>query len=196
MVTGPTKAGKTFLVKKLIQNVSEMFNPAPQEIWLCYSEWQLAYHDLADKVKLVEGFPDLASLRRNPEIPKLLVLDDLMEIVKQKSLSQLFTKGTHHGNISCIHIVQNAFYQGLRTSRINVQYLILLKNPSDQLQASNLARQLFPGKQEYFMESYADACKEAYGYLLVDLSQETPENMRLKTNIFPGQMLIVYVPKV
>jgi len=33
-------------------------------------------------------------------------------------------------------------------------------------------------------------------YLVVDLSQDTPEHMRLQTNVFPDQMHVVYVPKV
>jgi hypothetical protein len=71
-----------------------------------------------------------------------------------------------------------------------------MKNPSDQLQASTLAKQLFPGNSKYFMEAYKDACRESFGYLLVDLSQDTLEPMRLQTNVFPNQMNIIYVPKV
>ncbi len=46
------------------------------------------------------------------------------------------------------------------------------------------------------MEAYKDACSESYGYLVVDLTQDTPEEQRLQTNIFPGQMNVLYVPKL
>lgn len=196
IVAGPTKAGKTTLVKNIISNVSQMFSPSPQQIWWCYNEWQPLYNEVIDKVKWVDGIPDFNEIRKSTDDPQLLVLDDLMQDVKQSSLTQIFSRGTHHGNISCIHIVQNVFHHGLRSSRINAQYIILLKNPPDKLQALNLAKQIFPSRQQYFMESYDDACVEPFGYLLIDLSQDTAENMRLRTNIFPGQWQVVYVPKV
>ncbi len=71
-----------------------------------------------------------------------------------------------------------------------------MKNPSDQLQASTLAKQLFPGNTKYFMEAYKDACSESFSYLFIDLSQDTPDHLRLQTNIFPGQLNVVYVPKI
>ena len=197
IVAGPTKAGKTCLVKGIVQHAAAMFEPPPKKIVWCYNEWQPLYNQLGVNVELVEGIPDFEQLRKtaNNE-PQLWIMDDLMQDVKQTSLTRLFTRGTHHGNVSCIHIVQNVFYQGLRSSRINAQYIILLKNPPDKLQAMNLAWQVFPDKQQFFMESYNDACEEPFGYILIDLSQDIPEQMRLRTKIFPDELNIVYVPNV
>ena len=197
LVAGPTKAGKTVWVKNLITNSNCMINPPPEQIFYSYSEWQPMYQELVTYgVNMVEGLPDMASLKLNPACPKLLVLDDLMQEMKSdKKLAQLFTKGSHHWNLSVVHIVQNIFFEGLRTSRVNAQYLILMKNPSDQLQATTLAKQLFPGKIQYFLEAYKDACSEPHGYLFVDLCQDTPEAFRLQTCIFPDQLHVVYVPK-
>lgn len=198
IVSGPTKAGKTVWVKNLILHSQSMIVPPPEDIYYCYMEWQPLYHDLARHgIHMIEGLPDLAELKADISKPRFLVLDDLMQETKSdKSLVQLFTRGSHHWNLSVLHIVQNLFFEGLRTSRVNAQYLVLMKNPSDQLQASTLAKQLYPGKTKYFMESYKDACSESFGYLFIDLCQDTPENRRLKTNIFPDQMTIVYVPKL
>ena len=198
IVAGPTKAGKTVWVKNLILNAENMILPKPEEVYYCYTEWQPAYQVLAQSgVRMIEGLPDMSELKVDTVKPKLLILDDMMQEMKsEKKLVQLFTRGSHHWNISILHIVQNLFFEGLRTSRVNAQYLILMKNPSDQLQASTLAKQLFPGNSKYFMEAYKDACRESFGYLLIDLSQDTLEPMRLQTNVFPNQMNIIYVPKV
>jgi len=198
MVAGPTKAGKTVWVKNLIMHSKSMISPTPDVIHYCYSEWQPMYHELANYgVQLHQGLPDMSKLKLDASQPKFLILDDLMQEVKSsKNLVQLFTKGSHHWNLSILHIVQNLFFDGLRTSRVNAQYLVLMKNPSDQLQASNLAKQLYPGRTKFFMEAYKDACSESFGYLFLDLSQDTPDDMRLQTNVFPGQMHSVYVPKV
>ena len=196
-MAGPTKAGKTLWVRKLVLNADNMVTPVPEAVYWCYSEWQPIYNELqAAAVHFCQGFPDMGQLKENPNKPKLLILDDLMQEMKaDKRLTQLFTKGSHHWNVSVIYIVQNLFFVGIRNSRVNAQYLVLMKNPSDQLQASTLAKQLYPGKTQYFMEAYNDACKESYGYLLVDLCQDTPEAIRLKTNVFPGQLQIAYVSK-
>ncbi len=196
IVAGPTKAGKTCLVRNFVLNCNAMFSPPPGEILWCYSQWQPLYNDLVKYAKFVQGLPDLSELKKNCNQSKLLILDDLMQDVQKKSLAQLFTQGCHHWNITCIHIVQNLFYGGLRTSRVNAQYIILMKNPSDKLQAMNLAKQIVPGKVSYFLESYEEACTQPYGYLVIDLSQDTPEYLKLRTNIFPGQTQIAYVPKV
>lgn len=118
-----------------------------------------------------------------------------MEVSKDNAFFiTLTTRGCHHWNTSCIQIVQNLFFNG-RTSRINSQYIVLMKNPSDKLQVSTLARQIFPENQKYFKESYEDATREAHGYLMLDLSQNTPEHIRLRTNIFPDQQpTVVYTP--
>ncbi len=197
IVAGPTKAGKSVWVKNLIFELQNMVEPLPEDIFYCYTEWQPMYQELINHgVQLIEGLPDMADLKSNVK-PKFLILDDLMQEMKaDKKLVQLFTRGSHHWNMSVLHIVQNLFFDGLRTSRVNAQYLVLMKNPSDQLQASTLAKQLFPGNTKYFMEAYKDACSESFGYLFIDLSQDTPDHLRLQMNIFLGQLNVVYVPKI
>ena len=116
-----------------------------------------------------------------------------MTLCMETNCEVLFTRGCHHWNISLIHIAQNAFYDGL-TSRINSDYLVLFKNPADNLQIRVLARQLFPGKIKYFLESFADATEQPHGYLMVDLTQYTRDNFRLKTDIF-SKTPVLYVPE-
>ena len=199
IVAGPTQSGKTHFTKKLVEYCSQLFDPPPKHIYWAYSEWQPGYQELSTwpNLQMVEGIPELSVLKMDNE-PKLLILDDLMQTLKtDPRLIHLFTKGCHHWNLSCVHIVQNLFFDGLRTARVNAQYIVLLKNPSDQSQVRTLAKQLFPGKAKYnyFIESYQDACEKPHGYLFCDLNQATPDNMRLRTNIFPGELHIVYCPK-
>jgi hypothetical protein len=126
---------------------------------------------------------------------QIVVLDDLMLEAKNNAfLTKLFTRGCHHWNISVIQIVQNAFFDGLRTSRINTDYLILFKNPADQLHVSVIARQLFPRNTRYFLDSYSDATAAPHGYLFIDLTQYTPDHYRLKTNILSSTPTI-YLPE-
>ena len=195
IVAGPSKAGKTVFVSKFIKHIDQISSVAPVEIIWSFSEYQPHYRELCciPRVKLCQGIPSMVELKRDVTVPKLLVFDDLMDDFKtDETLIKLFTKGVHHWNISCIHIVQNLFYSGLRTARINAHYLVLFKNPSDKSQVSTLARQLYPHKGKKFIEAFEDATANPYTYLLVDLSQNCPEELRLRTNIFPGEVQIVY----
>lgn len=64
------------------------------------------------------------------------------------------------------------------------------------MQITCLAKQMYPGRVKYFQEAYTDATKEKYGYLFIDLKPDTPENFRLRTNIFPGETQFTYIPRV
>ncbi len=111
---------------------------------------------------------------------------------------ELFTKGSHHHNLSVILILQNLFYRGkeMRTISLNAHYMVLFKNPRDASQITHLARQMYPNKPKFMVEAYRDATSSPYSHLFVDLKPDTEEHMRLRSNIFQGEYPTVYVPKV
>ncbi len=196
VIAGPSKAGKTVFTSKLLQHIDSMCTTRPTRILWFFSEYQPAYRHLAtmSRVQLKQGLPIMSELRADTETPKLIILDDLMHDVKgSPEMSQLFTKGVHHWNISCVFIVQNLFFCG-RTARVNCQYLTLFKSPSDKLQVSILARQMYPKQSKFFLEAFEEATEKPYTYLFIDMSQDCPEELRLRTNIFPGEVTMVYAP--
>ena len=67
---------------------------------------------------------------------------------------------------------------------INTQYIVLFKNPRDQAGPAILARQMYSSNSKKFMIKYIEATKRPYKYLFIDLKQNTPEEDRLKTDIF------------
>ena len=192
VVAGPTQSGKTEFVKRFIQHVKDMVTPVPTKIVWSYGEWQPSYQSLLDKVDFVQGLPDLPLYSQEP---LLVVIDDQMHGVDQR-ISSLFTKGSHHRNLSVIYIVQNLFDQHKehRTISLNAHYLVIFKNPRDGSQIVHLAKQMYPGKTQYARQAFALATRQPHGYLLVDLKQTTPEELRLRSHIFPGERQEVYVP--
>jgi hypothetical protein len=70
-----------------------------------------------------------------------------------------------------------------------------MRNPAGALQIRNLGIQLFPKHLPHFLESYEDATKEKFGYLVIDNHPNGEEDERLKTNIYPNEWPIYYVPK-
>ena len=188
IVAGPTKAGKTEFVKKFVLNLDSLVSVKPKNVYWCYTEWQPTYENIpAQFIKANQ----LESLNlRNCE-PKLIVLDDMMrETNGNSAITDIFTKGSHHWNMSVIHITQDIFYDKKRTNRINCQYLVLMKNPGDLLTPMNLAKQM--GNSAKFMKAYRAATALPHGYLLVDMEQNTPDLYRLRTNIFPDELTVFY----
>ena len=102
-------------------------------------------------------------------------------------VTALFTKQSHHRNISVMFISQNLFNQGKgnRTISLNCHYMVLFKNPRDSSQIIHLAKQMYPGKPGFLKGIFQDATNEPYGYLFIDLKQNTPDHFRLRTQIFP-----------
>ena len=64
----------------------------------------------------------------------LIVFDEQMiNASKDKRIVNLFTRGSHHRNLSVIYIVQNLFHQGKASGSKSLNhYLVLFKNPRDK----------------------------------------------------------------
>ena len=67
---------------------------------------------------------------------------------------------------------------------LNSQYLVLFNNPRDQQQTMVLARQMYPGQSEKFLSTYRMGTAKPFGYLLIDLKPDTPNDKRLWPNVF------------
>ena len=195
MVSGPTGSGKTVFVKRLINNI-EMIEPHPEQILYFYGEWQEGFNELTGRVEFIEGVPT--------EMPKgdkrtLMIIDDLMtEIENSKTVSNLFTKGSHHCNCSVILLMQNFFHKGkvIRTISLNCHYLIFFKNVREKSQITSLARQIYPRNMAFLQEAYEDATRDPFSYLFMDLKPSTAEHLRVRANIFGEKgPPVVYISK-
>ena len=68
-----------------------------------------------------------------------------------------------------------------------------MRNVRDASSIRTLARQILPGNTAFISRVYERATREPYGYLLVDLLQETPALCRFRSSVFPLEAT-VYVP--
>jgi len=195
VVSGPTGCGKTAWVMRLIGNVNEKIEPVPARIWYYYGEHQSVFNDYPF-VHFEEGLPKLSDEVFDGREPSMIVIDDHMSDVNQL-VADIFTKISHHRNISVLLLTQNFFDKNkyARTISLNAHYLVLFKNPRDAGQFATFARQMYPNCWKFAVEAYQDATKDPYGYLLVDLKPEQHDRCRLRTNIFPGESQYVYVRK-
>ena len=197
IMSGPTQCGKTHFTFKLLENLGSMVKPKPTKVIWCYGEYQSRFEELPEWVTLVEGL-EKGMEEIDPSERNLLILDDLMdEAGDANEVSELFTKGSHHRNLSVILIVQNLFHQGkkMRTMSLNSHYLVLFKNPRDAGQVRCLSNQLFPGNGKFFVDAYRQATSRPHGYLVLDLTQSTLDSRRVLSDILPDEEGFYYSPK-
>ena len=196
MVSGPTKSGKTYWTHKLL--INNMFTQPVKSVLYCYGVYQEYYDQMKiPNLEFHEGLPTLEKVKSlHDGMFHVIVLDDLMEyIVKSIETQNLFTKYCHHYNITAIFLTQNVFAQGpcSRTININTHILVLFANKRDESQALNLAKQLYPCETKFFMEVYKDTTTIPHGYLVIDCDPKSPRDLKLRTNIFPGEKNICYL---
>ena len=115
-----------------------------------------------------------------------MIIDDLLNVVYSE---QVFTKGSHHRNISVILITQNLFHQGryCRNISLNAKYLVQMKTVRDKQQFMHLARQVYPEHSSNLCKAYLNATERPHGYFILDLSQDTNDLLRFRTNVFPDE---------
>lgn len=211
LVVGPTSSGKTVLVRRFLKNYNTLVNfsyPVPQlKVMWAFGQYQPLYSSsISDNVlcNYIPGLPTEQEIKES--LPHIIVIDDLMtELGGNRKLTSLFTKLSHHLNISVIFITQNLYHQGkeMRNISLNSHYYFIMNCPRDKAQKSHFARSAFPETSKSFLESYADAISTEYGYIKLDFTQKTPDKYRVQSRITPEEVQhlgldfspIVYVPK-
>lgn len=186
-------------MKKLLENSDDMFSEGrPPVIMYCYANLQNVLIEMEKTVPgfvLHRGLPEVKELKAHAEEGEvLLVLDDLMfDVLDSKEIASLFTGGRHQ-NLSVIFITQNLLEKGKygRVIYLNTCYLIVFKNMHDAGQIKLLARRMFPTKTKSFMEAYHDAMEKPFGYLVVDMHPSSADSIRLRSQIFPGEDMVIY----
>ena len=189
-VAGPSQSGKSTLVQNIVEQRTDLFTePISSVVWYC------AYLPTTklSGVMYKTGLPQFDSIQPH----SLVIIDDYMqELSNSKDLTSLMTKAVHHLPMTLIYITQNIFAKGNdnKTRRMNTNYLIVFKNPHDRAQIDYIGRQMYP-RDKHFLVSVFEAAtsKSPYTYILLDCHQETPDEIRVRTNIF-DDCIRVFVP--
>ena len=204
VIAGGTGSGKTRFLENALIHAKQTISAPIHRLVYCYGVYLEDTFNLLRKyypnIELIRGLS--ANLEFDPSINNFLIIDDLMvEAVKSNLVSDYFTKGSHHQNLSVIYMTQNIFLQGPfgKTINNNSNYTIYFKNPRDKQQILYLGRQMFPGRgnSNTLKEAYDDAVARPYGYIFLDFKPSVSDKLRIKTNVLPTdpQPQISYVAK-
>jgi hypothetical protein len=203
LICGPSGSGKSLFLLKLLKYQKDLFNCKFEKIVYFYGltepDINIATLDNIEKVPGSSISEDFLN-DFDPRLKNAIILDDLMnEIGNQTLIANLFTKVSRHRNITVFLILQNLFPKGKYYTDIsrNANYIVLMKNPLGLSQIKLLDQRIF-GKNSEFLQVYKSVTRDdPYSYILLDFNQITPDNLRVRSNIFPDDNFnIVYIPKV
>lgn len=205
ILAGCTQSGKTEFVKNLLLNSDKMFDPKPEKVIFCYSAWQDAYTEIekhwGSDIHFTTVIPtknDLVQIETTPQQNILLILDDKMTALGRKNpdLVETVTVLCHHKKISTVLIVQNIYFSPvMKDISLNTQTIILFNSPRCARQITTLASQIMVGSSRFLSDAFKKATEQPYGYLVIDLHPKIPSsNYKYRTNIFPGQDPVIYLP--
>ena len=188
MIAGPSGCGKTAFTTKLLLDNPELFGYHAKTVHYCYGSWQDGFEKLKKGgVKFHEGIPDSSILPKWFPHGGILVLDDLMdEGGNDKNVLDLFTKHSHHQNISVIYLCQDLFPASkfAKTISRNAHYVAAFKNPGDQLGLRNLLQQSFPTNFREVLDTFRNVTNERpFAYILLDLHPASRDDQRIMSHL-------------
>ncbi|CAH3134801.1 unnamed protein product, partial [Porites lobata] len=191
MVVGPSGCGKTNLIENLLCHNLDLFKDKPHAIHYCYGAWQPAYDRMKKHgIRFHQGVPQEQHI--SSWFPKggILILDDLMdECGNDKNILDIFTKYSHHKNVSVIYLLQDIFPIGKYSKTIsrNVHYVWAFKNPRDQVGIRNLLMQAFPTNWSTVLDTFQKVTEQPHAYLLLDFHPTSPDTQRVLSNVLKDQ---------
>ena len=191
LLVGSSGCGKTCFTERLILNNLDLFETPPPSVHYCYGAWQDRFERMKKGgVVFHEGVPESESLSTWFPQRGLLVMDDLMdEGSGDKNILDLFTKHSHHQNITVIYLCQDMFPTGKYAKSIsrNAHYVVAFKNPRDQLGVRNLLLQSFPTQWKEILEVFRRVTSRPFGYLLVDLHPASADDVRVLSHLLKDE---------
>jgi hypothetical protein len=197
ILAGPSSSGKSTFLLKFIANAENLIEPQPVSILYCFGEMSEIVPLLQKSgIGVYAGVPSEEFIKSLPK-PLLLILDDLLLSIDEKTLSEIFVKRSHHQNFGVVFVTQNLFERKIKVARQNAQYIILMRSPNSMLSIRNIGVQLFPRQLDFFLSAYSQATAKPFGYLLIDMHASGHPSLRLRTGIYKEEEeeQIVFIPK-
>ena len=191
LIVGPSGSGKTVFTTRLLTDNVDLFASRPAKIHYCYGSWQKSFETLKKAgVTFSAGVPTEEELDKRFPRGGVLVMDDLMtEGNNDKTVLDIFTKHSHHRNITVLYLCQDMFPPGKFAKSIsrNAHYIVAFKNPRDQLGVRNVVLQAFPLKWQTVLDVFRRATSRPFGYLVLDLHPASSDDKRLVSHLLKDE---------
>ena len=198
LIFGPSSSGKSTLVSKILDNQSLIFDQVFDRIIYCSDGSSLFTQNTNLPIENYEIYDKTLFNTLDSRQNNCLIIDDFMHRAADDiQISELFTKRSHHQNVTIIFLLQNLFPKSKFMSDIkrNANYIFLMSNPSDEKSIKLMSSHMDPSNPLFIYNAYIDATKnKPFNYLLIDLHQEQLNEVRVRTNVnFDGIEQTVYI---
>ena len=145
-----------------------------------------------DGIQFHRWLPEPSHLTKwfGPTRGGVLVLDDLMEEGGQdKRVLDLFTKDSHHRNITALYLTQDLFPPGKLSKTINrnAHYIVAFKNPRDLTGIRTILLQAFPDRWRQVLRLFRLVTSRPFGYLMLDVHPASDDRYRLWSHLTPRE---------
>ena len=208
IIAGPTKAGKSTLVGKMVNPLNGLFDREfdyvliftgtssdnsnlVEDVHRNYGKNCCVFDNIFSRVSCTQFPKFLDSLLENRArdgFHGLLIFDDLMvELGEAGVLVPLFTKMSSHHQISNLFTTQNLFHHQKRqtdgmTLYRNASYITIFNTPLDQTTASIVAQRL-DGKGFVSTANMIKSTYRKYRYIFIDGTQCAPSSLQFRTDL-------------
>lgn len=207
LVVGPSGSGKTFRTCDILRNKKNIIEKGEQikNVVLCYAAWQPIYDSLqregvvtkfVKKKPSSDEFVELVSPYKDKG-GSIVVIDDFMSSIDQ-DMVDIVTVQSRHYNTSTFILFQSLFPPNklARQISLNVKYMHIHKNPRENAQIQNLARQVSPKNNKWIVDAYHKVTEEPHQCLLIDLTQQRNEKLRFRSHYLPREFpMRVWTPQ-
>lgn len=203
IIAGPSKSGKTTWLYHCLKNSDSLFDIKPAYTIFYYSAWQNIYDQMKNE-NLVQEWKNCCpqsdyikelALRYNEEGGINVIIDDMLSQLNEE-MANMFEVISHHSKANLFFLSQNLFHEdkNYRSMKGNVNYLVLFKNPANKKQATRFFSNI-SSHPKALGKVFSNITREGYTYLLFDLHQTTPDEVRIRSKIFPHEGVTqVFVP--
>lgn len=194
VLAGPSKCGKSVWITNLLLNSNVLIEGPIDYIYVfCGSNDQtmtLLKEKFGPKIQFVSGLPKDLNEYIHSGKHGVLVFDDLMshELTNNTQISEVFTKRSHHENLSVFLVLQNMFALGKERLNFvrNANYIVLFRNPLDQSVPYVMSQRFDPINQRKLADMLIYVM-EKHRYVLCDGHQDTKKLVRFRTDLFNGE---------
>ena len=102
-----------------------------------------------------------------------------------KRVLDLFTKHSHHQNVTVLYLCQDMFPPGKYAKSIsrNAHYTVPFMNPRDQLGMRNLLLQAFPIQWQVLQDTFQRLTERSFGYMVLDLHPGSSDDQRILSHL-------------
>ena len=195
---GPSNCGKTFYVVDFLLNIENFTENYPRSIIFVYTIWQKKYDEIMSLVDYFIEDSDQLENQINERCkgqPTLIIFDDMIGSDRLKFVAKFFTVNGRHLSITMMFLSQRLFINNeyFRQISQNCDYFIIFRNPRNQRDILELAKQITPGSLE-LLDIYKSATEKPWSYLCINLTQQCPQEIKYTSHHFDyDHKMIAYV---